>query len=395
MGSVGMFTNVVVAGAGVTVDVKTGDGTSVQIKDFATAPQISHTVFLGTLFIYNLQAGGACGAGASITVPSPLYFAGAAVGARLTVDHMGGSLAASGSAMISVQSLVSLYPVSIAASSDGSILIGSGNIDSASLSASSGGNIAGGLAVGSAYMSASSYGTIAGLTLVDATISASDGANLQLNITGHGSLTCTSGSVASIGGGGTMSKPYVGDCQIESGASGTQPAYASWCKWIPTGAQSDVPDCSGLPAAPSTPSGAEWCKWIPPAARSDVPDCSQGLPRQSAPNWCQWVPAASQQFVADCSPQTAQQPSHWCQWVPQAAKQYVADCAPFSSLTVTPSAGSPSWCQWVPGDAQHNVPDCSGLPTSNSQGSASWCKWVPASAKQYVADCSSGRRLLI
>merc|ERR1712232_675281 len=110
---------------------------------------------------------------------TPLYFAGAAIGATLTVDHVSGSLAASGSAVISVQSLVSMYPVSIAASSDGSILIGSGNIDTASLSASSGGNIAGGFTMESAYISASSYGTIAGLTLVTGTISASDGANLQ------------------------------------------------------------------------------------------------------------------------------------------------------------------------------------------------------------------------
>merc|ERR1711879_1064496 len=191
-----------------------------------------------------------------------------------------------------------------------------------------------------------------------------DGANLQVDITGHGSLTCTSGSVASIGGGGTLSKPYVGDCQVQSGSATAQPAHPSWCKWVP------------------------------PAAQSDVPDCSQGMPRQSAPTWCQWVPAASQEYVTDCSPQSTQQPSHWCQWVPEAAKQYVADCAGVPSPTVTPSADSPSWCRWVPADAQHNVPDCSGLPTSNSQGSASWCKWVPASAKQYVVDCSNGRRLL-
>merc|ERR1712176_1501052 len=148
------------------------------------------------------------------------------------------------------------------------------------------------------------------------------GANLQVDMGGHGSLTCTSGSVASIGGGGTLSKPYVGDCQVQSGSVTAQPAHPSWCKW---------------------------------------------------------VPAASQEYVTDCSPQSSQQPSHWCQWVPEAAKQYVADCAGVPSPSVTPSAGSPSWCRWVPADAQHNVPDCSGLPTSNSQGSASWCKWVPAS----------------
>merc|ERR1712048_909516 len=192
---------VVVAGVGVIVEVKTGTGTSVQIKDCATA-QITHTVFLGTLFIYNLQGGSACGsgAGASVNVPVPLYFAGAAMGATLTVHQMGGSVAASSSATISVQSLDSMYPVSLSASSDGSILIGTGTIGTASLSASSGGNIAGGLSVDSAYLSASSSGTIAGLTLATATISASDGANLQVDITGHGSLTCTSGSVASIGG---------------------------------------------------------------------------------------------------------------------------------------------------------------------------------------------------